>query len=125
MRKLLLIAAVCALACVSAFAANTPGQHNVQLTWDPDSSCIAPGCYYNVYRVVGTGDPCAGQPTPIATNVPTNSYLDTPVAAGQTLSYRVTEALQIGGESACSTGVQPTVSNSMGKTPPNLQASGH
>lgn len=106
------------------FLGNTPGQHNIQLTWDLDSACVSSACGYNIYRSVGTADPCLGTPTPFATST-TNSFLDTPVTAGQTYSYRVTEVLLVGGESACSVGVQPTVSNSSGKTPTNVQASGH
>lgn len=108
----------------SAAFANTPGQHSIQLTWDLDAACIPSACGYNVYRSVGTADPCIGIPTPYATST-TNAFLDTPVTAGQTYSYRVTEVLLVGGESACSVGVQPTVSNSSGKTPANVQASGH
>lgn len=120
--------AVCFLLVASlAFGANTPGQHNISLTWDLDPACVPTACGYNIYRVIGTGDPCANPGsglTPYASST-TNAFLDTPVTAGQTYSYRVTEVLLVGGESACSTGVQPTVSNSTGKTPTGLQGSGH
>lgn len=102
---------------------NTPGVHNVTLTWNVNPNCLPNGCGYNIYRATGTTDPCLSQPIPFASSS-TNSYVDSPVTAG-TYTYRITEVLLIGGESACSVGVQPTVSNTMGQTPTNVQATPH
>lgn len=94
--------------------ANTPGQHNVALTWT-EASC--PTCTFNVYRGLATGV-CSGAPTPYAMGIPTPSYTDTAVTAGTTYFYAVSAVK--GGESACSAEAQTSVPSSP-PTPTTLQ----
>lgn len=111
MRKFLL-AFFCAAVCTLALA-NTPGKNTVVLTWsDPDA-----GVTFNVYRGSAAGV-CAGTPTPYATLVPSTTFTDFTVTAGQTYVYAVSAVK--GGESACSNEAQVTVPTAP-STPNNLQ----
>jgi len=118
MRLLLLVTLLCLL--TAAAFANTPGSHNVVLTWQ--DSC--PTCAFNVYRGPATGV-CAGKPTPYASNILTLTFEDDFVTAGTTYVYAVSAQAQNGGESACSTEAQASVSNTMGPQPTNLQITAH
>jgi fibronectin type 3 domain-containing protein len=86
--------------------ANTPGQHQVVLTW---TASTTPSVTYNVYRGIATGV-CSGTPTPYATNISPTTYTDTSVTLGTTYFYAVS-AVGSGGESACSSEAQAAVPN--------------
>ena len=64
----------------------TPADHQVLVSWTSVPGAVS----YNVYRSFGA---CPGGPwVPVATAVPTNSYLDTTVSGGVAYSYVVTSA---------------------------------
>lgn len=105
------------LLCVmtSTAHANTPGQHNVSLSWqDSDGTIVS----YNVYRGTAPGV-CSGTPTPYATSA-SKSYVDSSVTAGTQYTYAVSGVNAAGGESACSAEAQITVPSSP-QTPTGLQ----
>lgn len=64
----------------------TPADRQVNISWNPVSGAAA----YNVYRSFGA---CPGGPwVPVATSLPSTSFLDSTVSGGVTYSYQVTAA---------------------------------
>ena len=106
MRQLRILAAI--LILLAPTWANTPGKHTVLLQWTPGACSVAGTCTTNVYRAT-TANVCAGQPTPLAVGISTNSYVDLNPPTGAVF-YNVSNVDPgKGGESTCNGEVQVTV----------------
>jgi|HubBroStandDraft_5_1064220.scaffolds.fasta_scaffold16003_6 hypothetical protein len=77
--------------------ANTPGKHEVTLSWTASTTS---GVTYNLYRGSASGV-CTGNVTPYVTGITATAYTDTfNLTDGQTIYYNVS-AVKGGAESAC------------------------
>ena len=99
-KKLLLLLSIL---FISIFCfANTPGKHQVTLSWTASTTT---GVTYNIYRGSATGV-CNGNPTPYATGITTTSFNDTSnLTDGQIIFYNVS-AVKGGAESTCDGEIQ-------------------